>query len=129
MGLLERIREIQKRAHHEGGREAPGRHGLAPIAAAREVIAQRTRSANAVDAHATVTAAAQTGTLVNAEPVIEIGLTVIPDGDLPPYPATITQPVRQLLLERLQVGSDLAVKVDPDDPTSIWIDFSRTGSR
>lgn len=130
MGLFERIREAQMRARRDGERGAAGNHSQARIAAAREMMTQTARATAAagVDANATVTTAAQTGALFDMEPVIEIGLTVIPDGDRPPYPATITQPVRALLLERLQVGSNLAVKVDPDDPASIWIDFSRTGS-
>ena len=111
MGLFERIRETQMRARR-------GASSNGQIAAARAMMA-----------HTTVTAAAQTGALADTGPVIEIGLTVIPDGELPPYPATITQPVRALLLERLQVGSHLAVEVDPDDPKSIWIDFSRPGSK
>ena len=122
MGLFERIRETQMRARR-------GASGNGQIAAARAMMAQTTRAANGVDANATVTAAAQTGALADTEPVIEIGLTVIPDGNRPPYPATITQPVRAVLLERLQVGSHLAVEVDPDDPRSIWIDFSRPGSK
>ena len=120
MGLFERIRETQTRA-----RSGPTRNGR--IAAARSMMAHTTKPANRVDANATVTAAAQAGARADAEPVIEIGLTVIPDGDLPPYPATITQPVRALLLERLRVGSHLVVKVNPDDPK--WIDFSRPGSK
>jgi hypothetical protein len=71
-----------------------------------------------------VTSAAQTGAMVNMEPVIELALTVTPVSGLPPYPATIKQPISQLLLPMVGVGSKLAVKVDPSDPQSIWIDFA-----
>lgn len=92
-------------------------------------MANATRAANllvgGIDATATVTAASQTGAVINMEPVVELTLTVIPSaGGLPPYPASVSQPVSQLLLPRVQVGSQLNVKVDPTDPSSIWIDFA-----
>ena len=57
--------------------------------------------------------------MINMEPVVELALTVIPASGIPPYPATIRQPVSQL-----QVGSTLHVKVDAADPQSIWINFA-----
>jgi hypothetical protein len=62
--------------------------------------------------------------MINMEPVVELALTVIPASGIPPYPATIRQPVSQLHLPRVQVGSTLHVKVDAGDPQSIWINFA-----
>jgi hypothetical protein len=70
-----------------------------------------------------VLAARQTPTHINFEQVIELDLTVIPDG-LPPYPISLSQPVSPVNLARVQPGSTLAVKVDPADPASVWIDFT-----
>ncbi len=49
----------------------------------------------------------------------------MPDG-LPPYPISFSQVVSPINIARLQPGSTLAVKVDPDNPASVWIDFARS---
>jgi hypothetical protein len=104
------------------------RDGIARMAAAHETITQTTHTANiaaaGIDATATVTSSTQTGTMLDTEPLIELSLMVIPARGMAPYEATITQPITQLLLPLVRVGSRLAVKVDPSDPQSIWIDFA-----
>lgn len=60
--------------------------------------------------------------MINMEPVVELTLTVIPATGLPPYPATATQPISQLNLPRVQVGANLKIKVDAEDPSAIWLD-------
>jgi hypothetical protein len=131
MGLFKSIRETQKIAHEISKDWDPGqqrRDGMARMRAAQEMMAQTTKAANiaatGIDATATVAAATQTGAMINMDPVVELAMTVIPASGLPPYPATISQPVNQLQLGRVQVGSNLHVKVDPEDPQSIWIDFA-----
>jgi hypothetical protein len=130
MGLFKSIRETQQLAKEidrtwDAG--AQRKSGMARMAAAQEMMAQTTRAANiaatGIDATATVTAASQTGTVINMEPVVELTLTVIPGSGLPPYPATVTQPISQIFLPRVQVGSTLKVKVDAVDPTAIWLNF------
>jgi hypothetical protein len=131
MGFFKSMREttqLSKEISKNWDPAAQRRDGMARMAAAQEMMAQTTRAANiaatGIDATATVTAAAQTGAMINMEPVIELSLTVIPASGLPPYPATIRQPISQMLLPMVGVGSTLAVKVDPSDPQSIWIDFA-----
>ena len=135
MGFLKSLRETQKLSHEISNQYDLGqvrRDGMARLAAAQDMMAQTTRAANAsvngIDASATVTSARQTGAMINMQPVVELQLTVIPASGLPPYPATVTQPVSQLSLAALGVGSTLAVKVDPEDPQSIWIDFTRVAA-
>jgi hypothetical protein len=77
-----------------------------------------------IDATATVVAARQTSAQINLEQVVELDLTVMPEA-LPPYPVSLTQVVSPLHLAQVQPGSTLAVKVDPNDPASVWIDFTR----
>ena len=60
--------------------------------------------------------------MVNYQPQVEIDLTVLAAGR-PPYPVTVTQVVDQVSLARLQPGATVAVKVDPADPTSVWINL------
>jgi hypothetical protein len=104
------------------------RDGIARMAVAHEIITQTTRAANiaatGIDATATVISSMPTDSSINAQPVIELTLTVIPASGLPPYAAAIKQPIARLLLPLVRVGSRLAVKVDPSDPESIWIDFA-----
>ena len=131
MGFFKSIREttqISKEISKNWDPAQQRRDGMARMAAAQEMMAQTTRAANiaatGIDATATVTAATQTGSMINMEPVVELSLTVIPASSLPPYPATLKQPINQILLPLVGVGSTLAVKVDPADPQSIWIDFA-----
>lgn len=83
--------------------------------------------ANGVDAIATVTAARQRPTMINHQPVVELELVVtMPSGA--PVPVRRTEVVRLLDLPRAQVGVRLAVRVDPGDPSAIWIDWGATPS-
>lgn len=48
-------------------------------------------------------------------------MTVMPDG-LPPYPASITQARRAL--GKAVAGASVPVRVDPENPGSIWINWA-----
>jgi hypothetical protein len=95
---------------------------------AQEMMAQQTAAANAVttgvDATATIVAVRQGHGMVNFQPMIEVDLTVMPDG-LPPYPVTVKQVVPQVQLAQVQPGSAVHVKVDPNNPATVWIDWNR----
>ena len=55
---------------------------------------------------------------------VTFALTVMMDGR-EPYPATVTQRVQEVLLPQLQQpGVILALRVDPNDPSRIAIDFA-----
>jgi hypothetical protein len=53
------------------------------------------------------------------------GLRPIVDGR-PPYPLTVRQGVPQLYLAKAQAGGVLQAKVDPADPTAVFLDFARS---
>ena len=78
---------------------------------------------NGVDATATITAARQTGTQMNFNPVIELDLLVMMPSGIP-LPVTRQETVAQLHLARCQVGANLRVKVEPNNPNSLWIDWN-----
>lgn len=79
--------------------------------------------ANGVAATATITAARQTGALINFNPVVELELLImLPSGV--PMQATRQEPVQQLHLGRCQPGLRLHVKVDPTNASSLWIDWA-----
>jgi hypothetical protein len=77
---------------------------------------------NGVDATATITSARQTGAMMNFNPVVELQLLVMLNGV--PMPVTRQETVMQIHLARCQPGANLKVKVDPNDPSGLWIDWN-----
>ncbi len=76
-----------------------------------------------VDAVAVVTGARRSNALLNHAPMVELDLLVtMPNGI--PVPVTRTEVVPLLHLPRAQVGQRLAVRVDPHDPATLWINWS-----
>jgi hypothetical protein len=120
--LQKESRDIQKNTDFGQMRK----DGMARMQAAQEQMAQMTKQANlqatGITCAATVTAVRDTGGMVNMEPIAELDLTVLPDG-LPPYPVTIRQAISQLYIGRVTPGASLSVKVDPNDPATVFIDI------
>jgi hypothetical protein len=96
--------------------------GLSQMMAAQteQANAATTAAASGVDMTATITAMRQVGT-VNFDLMMEFDLTVMPGG-LPPYPATVRQTISQMQLVRIRPGASARVKVDPQNPSAIWLD-------
>ncbi|MDO8390106.1 MAG: hypothetical protein Q7V57_06430 [Actinomycetota bacterium] len=103
----------------------------ASMAQANQMMAQMAASSaeataamtNGVDAFATVTTAQQTGAMMNFNPVVDLDLLVmLPSGV--PMPVRRQEVVMQMYLSRCQPGSRLKVKVDPANPTGLWIDWA-----
>jgi hypothetical protein len=131
VGLFKSVRELQKQSNeisknHDMGAQLED--AQTRMAEAQELMAQQTAAANAattgVDATATIVAIRQSGGMLNFQPMIEVDLTVLPDG-LPPYPVTVKQVIPQVQLAQAQPGSGVHVKVDPNNPASVWIDWNR----
>ena len=120
--LSKESREIQKTTDFGAMRK----QGMANMAAMQEQMAQMTKQANlqttGISCAATVTAVRDTGGMVNNEPIAEIDMTVLPDG-LPPYPVTIRQAISPFYSGRVQPGASLSIKVDPNDPSTAFIDI------
>src|ERR1044072_840916 len=130
MGMFRSMRQLQKQANEIDKTWDPGAQmaaGMEQMRAAQEHMAQQTQAANiamtGVDATATITGVQQTGAMVNFQPTMQIDMTVLPDG-LPPYPATVTQVVEQHFLMKAVPGASVPIKVDPNDPGSIWINWA-----
>lgn len=103
----------------------------ASMAQANQMMAQMAASSaqataamtNGVDAYATITTAQQTGAMMNFNPVVDLDLLVmLPSGV--PMPVRRQEMVMQIHLPRCQPGSRLKVKVDPANPTGLWIDWA-----
>ena len=73
-------------------------------------------------ATAVVTSMAETGTTVNQPPVVESELRVTRPGGKP-YDTTVKQMLPRLLLARVQPGTAVTVKVLPEDPSRVGIDW------
>ena len=118
---MKEARDIEKTWDPKAQREA----GKSRMAEGMDRMAEMTRQANlqasGVTCSATVTAIRETGQMINMQPVAEIEMTVLPDG-LPPYPVTIHQMISQFQIPQFQPGASLVVKVDPNDPSSVFID-------
>lgn len=89
-----------------------------------QASAQATQAmANGLDAYATVTTATQTGAMMNFNPVIDLELLVMMPSGVP-MPVRRQETVQQVYLARCQPGSRLKVKVDPNNPNGLWIDWA-----
>ena len=128
MGRFKAMRYLQKQTRELSkvwGSGAQTKGSLARLVAAEEQMAQMTKRAKlratGSTCGAAVLAARDTGSMVNMERVIEVELTILPNG-LPPYPATTRQAVSQFYIRRIHSGSMLSVKVDANDPSSVFID-------
>lgn len=128
--MFKSMRDLQKQANEINKDYDPGQQmkdGMARMQEANEMMAQQTQAANiamnGTPAKASITNVAQTGAMVNFQPTMAIEMNVFPDGQ-PPYPVTVTQIVEQPYLAKAVPGQQVAVKVDPQDPQTVWIDWA-----
>ena len=131
MGMFKSLRDLQKQSDEINKNWDVGAQledAQARMQDAQEMMAQQTAAANAAvsgaDATATIIAVRQGNGMVNYQPIIEVDLTVLPEG-LPPYPVTVKQVIPQIQLAQAQPGASVHVKVDPNNPASVWIDWTR----
>lgn len=61
--------------------------------------------------------------LINFDPMMEFDVTVLADRRAP-YPLTFRQMITQMQLVALRTGASLPGRVNPDDPSAVWLDFS-----
>ena len=136
MGFFKSLHDLTKEAKElEKTMPPPGeraRAATSQMAALTQSMAAQTQALNTtlgggapgIDATASIVAARTVG-MVNFDPLMEIDLTVMRDG-MPPYPATVRQAINQVQVGQLQAGGSVAVRVDPENPSAVWIDMART---
>jgi hypothetical protein len=73
---------------------------------------------------ATIKGFKDTGTLVNFNPQIILDCEIAVEGKAA-YEAQVTTSVPQMQIPMVQPGNKVGVKVDPSDPSSIVIDWTR----
>ena len=135
MGVFKSMRDLQKQARDIEAAMPPVGQRLADaqarMAAASQLMAAQTQQANAAmvaattgtDMTATITGMRQIGA-VNFDLMMEFDLTVTPPG-LPPYPATAQQTISQMQLVQVRPGLTVHAKVDPNNPSAVWLDLTR----
>jgi hypothetical protein len=131
MGFFKSMRELQKQSDEINKNWDVGAQledAQARMQDAQEMMAQQTAAANAaltgIDGTATIVAVRHGHGMVNYQPMLELDLTVFPEGGMP-YPVTVKQVTPQIHLAQAQPGQSVHVKVAPDDPASVWIDWTR----
>ena len=82
--------------------------------------------ARRIDVTATVTAASPTSTWVNGQPVVDVELMAELPGGFP-LPVSRSEVVPQLYLARLVPGASLPVSLDPATPSSLRIEWTKSG--
>jgi hypothetical protein len=133
MGLFKDLRALSKQANEISAQYplsdvvANAQAGMAQAQQLLDTLASTSAEAtaglvNGVESTATVVASRPTGAVVSFNPVIDLDLLVMLPGGIP-RPVTRREIVAQLHLVRAQPGSKLRVKVDPADPTRLWIDW------
>jgi len=131
MGLFKNMRDLTKQAQELQENMDVGaqlENAQSQMAAANEMMAQQTAAANAavtgVDATAMIVEVRQGAAMINFQPIVEVDLTVMPAG-LPPYPVTVKQVASMVQLPQVRAGATVHVKVDPNNPSTVWIDWTR----
>jgi hypothetical protein len=129
MGFFKDVRKLQKQGKEIDKNFDPGAQmadAKSRMADAMQTMQDQTKAANlaatGVDATATIGAIRQTGQMINFQPMCEIDLMIMGEG--PPRPVTVSQVVQQVQIPMIQPGKTLHVKVDPNDPQSVWIDMT-----
>jgi hypothetical protein len=79
--------------------------------------------AQGIPAAATITSAQPTGAMINFSPTYQVELLVMLPGR-PPTPVTRTEIIPPLFLSRAMPGQSVTVRVMPDDPTDLYIDWA-----
>lgn len=139
MGMFKDLKKLKDQGKEIG--EATGRpttmRGMlkqmpADIHNATEMVAnvqadmakQQTLLGSGTPGAATITAIADTGTLVNFNPQVVIDMEVAVEGQAP-YAVQITESVPQIHIPLIQPGNTIGVRVDPADPSSVILDWAR----
>jgi len=127
MGFFKDINTLKKQAKEIDKTWDPGaqmRAGKDRMAAAQEMLAQQTAvmslSTTGETAEAQIVASRDTGTQINLQPVLELDLLVMRQGQ-PPYPATVRQMVANAQLGLVAPGSTVSVRIDPANPSTVLL--------
>jgi hypothetical protein len=130
MGIFKDLHTVSKQGKALGAQSDVGdrlQKGMESMAQANQYLVEQAAGAQlattGTPARLQVTGARDSGTVVNMQPVLELSLLVQPVGGVP-YPATVRQTVPAASTGRVVPGSVLSGRVDPTEPTAVWIDWT-----
>jgi hypothetical protein len=130
MGIFKDLHQVSKQGKALGAQSDVGaqlQRGMDSMAQATHHMAEQTAGAQlavtGTPAQLQVTAARDSGTVVNMQPVVELDLLIHPESG-PPYPTTVRQTVPLASAGRVVPGAMLSGRVDRSAPTSVWIDWT-----
>lgn len=98
--------------------------GVILLAVGYRAAAKARLRTTGVPGTATIVGLTQTGTWVNNNPLVGLDLAISVQGN-PPYAVSVREVVPQILIGRLTNGQPLPVKVDPNEPTRVLIEWER----
>lgn len=131
MGFFKSTNRLRQQANEVGKDWNPAQQvtdATAQLRAANETLAQQTAAARiattGLDATAMIVTVRQARQLINYQPTVELDLLVQPESQLP-YPVTVLQVVPHIHLTKAQARNRVIVRVDPESPTTVWIDWDR----
>jgi hypothetical protein len=123
MGFLKDLRAMKQLADTtpRPGLRATLRDGLATMndATAQGQLAQHL-AVNGIPGQAVITTIRDTGTTINDNPLVELGLDVTVEGRRP-YAVTQRQVISRLFVANFQPGTTVPVRVDPADPEAVLV--------
>lgn len=132
MGFFKSSSRLMQQANEIGKDWNPAQQvtdATAQMRAANESLAQQTAAiqvaTTGVDATAMIVAVRQARQMINYQPTVELDLLVQREGQLP-YPVTVMQVLPQIHLAKAQPRNRVSVKVDPDNPATLWVDWDRS---
>jgi hypothetical protein len=133
MGFFKDMKDLSKMGKEmsaaAGPRMSPGEmmaDAKERMANANAMMARQAQAAQlamtGLDATAAIGGMRQVGQ-ANFDALVEFQVTVMRDGAAP-YPATVQQSVPQLQLGVVGQATSVPAKVDPSDPTLIWLNLT-----
>jgi membrane protease subunit (stomatin/prohibitin family) len=125
MGFMKGLRDLKDLNDMARQQPRPSMsEGISQAKAAMEGVQQMQQlNATGVAGTAKLLAVADTGATLNQHPVCELQLEVTVPGHAP-YTTAVRQPVPRMQAPMLQPGATMAVKVDPEDPTAVVMDWN-----
>jgi len=120
--LSRQSKEIRK--NHDVGADLAGmQQKMEQLNQSMGAVAHGQAMASGTVTTATVISVAQTGAMVNFQPSCQLELVVNLPGR-PPTPVVRTEVIPAIFLARAQPGQRVCVKVMPDDPNDMFIDWA-----
>ena len=129
MGMFKDLKKLTQQGNEmRNNMDVKGQmaQGMAAMQQANAMMAQQTAALQIAttgeSAIANITAIRQAGPMINYAQMMEIDLLVMRGGV--PIPVTYQEAVPPMYLARLKVGESVRVKVDPSNPTNVWVDWA-----